>query len=365
MSTAFRPGPAPASRPRSWPGRKPRACADCAAPAPWCWARPSPPSSPTSHPAPPGIPRNPAHTPGGSSSGSAAAVAAGLAPLALGTQTIGSILRPGSFCGVVGVKPTYRRIPTQGVIPLAPSLDHVGYFTADVFGADLAAYVLCDRWNGPAQVRPATLGVPTGPYLDRAGEVALRHFEQALFVAGRGGLLDPPAARPSATSSRSPLDTRRSWQPRPPPSTAIGSRPTAIRYHERTAALIRQGREIDEAHLQESLDEQAATRRHLHTAMDDAGIDLWAAPSTVGPAPAGLESTGDPVMNLPWTQAGLPALTLPCGVEADGLPLGLQLVARWYDDERLLAWAMLAERALDLRLPEPAGSLSTPGAGSA
>ena len=91
---------------------------------------------------------------------------------------------------------------------------------------------------------------------------------------------------------------------------------------------------------------QAVLRRELQTAMDGAGIDLWAAPATVGPAPRGLESTGDPVMNLPWTQAGFPALSLPCAVDGDGLPLGLQLVARFYDDERLLAWSTAAERVL-------------------
>ncbi len=95
-----------------------------------------------------------------------------------------------------------------------------------------------------------------------------------------------------------------------------------------------------------ALDGQAILRRQLHTAMDDASIDLWIAPSTVGPAPRGLDSTGDPIMNLPWTQAGLPAISLPFGVDTEGLPLGVQLVSRWYEDERLLAWATMIESDL-------------------
>ena len=98
-------------------------------------------------PGPTRNPRNPAHTPGGSSSGSAAAVGAGLCPLALGTQTIGSILRPASFCGVVGFKPSFGRISSAGVIPFAVSLDHIGFFTQDVAGATLAAAVLCKNWG--------------------------------------------------------------------------------------------------------------------------------------------------------------------------------------------------------------------------
>jgi len=119
-------------------------------------------------PGPTRNPWNPEHTPGGSSSGSAAAVGAGLCSLALGTQTIGSILRPAAFCGVVGFKPSYERISRDGVIPLAPSLDHVGFFTPDVAGAERAAAVLCRDWRPAKPGRKPRLGVPEGPYLERA-----------------------------------------------------------------------------------------------------------------------------------------------------------------------------------------------------
>src|SRR6266545_6280981 len=116
-------------------------------------------------PGPTRNPHNPEHTPGGSSSGSAAAVAAGLCALALGTQTLGSIIRPAAFCGVVGFKPSYGRMPTEGVIPLAPSFDHVGYFTVDVESAAVAAMGLCKGWFPGVLSGWPVLGIPEGPYL--------------------------------------------------------------------------------------------------------------------------------------------------------------------------------------------------------
>jgi Asp-tRNA(Asn)/Glu-tRNA(Gln) amidotransferase A subunit family amidase len=300
-------------------------------------------------PGPTRNPRNPAHTPGGSSSGSAAAVAAGLCPLSLGTQTIGSIIRPASFCGIVGFKPTYRRIPVDGVIPLAPSLDHVGLFTLDVAGASLAAEALCDSWKGiPASSTPV-LGIPAGPYLDRAGDHALRAFHRTVERLAAAGLdirtvealadFDDVAARHQTILSAEAARVHAGWFDR-----------FADLYHERTAHLVLEGRKVTEDDLGRARDGQAVLRRELQAAMEASGIDLWLAPSTIGGAPPGLDSTGDPVMNLPWTQAGFPALTMPCGRDETGLPLGLQLVARFYDDERLLAWAEVIERSLDASL---------------
>src|SRR5215207_8917308 len=139
----------------------------------------------------PGPTRNPhhlEHTPGGSSSGSAAAVAAGFCHLALGTQTIGSIIRPAAFCGVVGVKPTYDRISRQGVIPLSPSLDHIGFFTPDIFTAKRVAFVLYQDWNDSVSLdgKP-TLGIPDGPYLSSASDYALTCFDKICQSLADGG----------------------------------------------------------------------------------------------------------------------------------------------------------------------------------
>lgn len=173
----------------------------------------------------PGPTRNPHdtdHTPGGSSSGSAAAVAAGMTPLALGSQTVGSIIRPASFCGIVGVKPTYGRIPIGGVLPLSPSADHVGYFTQDVSGARHAASVLYDEWaysNIAIDDRPI-LGVPNTAYLSQASastsrpgsgictKLATRSEKQTRSLISRPSTLvieiSSPARLPSPTLSGTP-----------------------------------------------------------------------------------------------------------------------------------------------------------------
>src|SRR5215211_3240549 len=130
----------------------------------------------------PGPTRNPhnlEHTPGGSSSGSAAAVAAGYCHIALGTQTIGSIIRPASFCGVVGLKPTYDRISREGIIPLSPSLDHIGFFVPDAESAINAARALYKDWDEPIEpIKKPRLGIPEGPYLKQVTPESLAHFDR-------------------------------------------------------------------------------------------------------------------------------------------------------------------------------------------
>jgi Asp-tRNA(Asn)/Glu-tRNA(Gln) amidotransferase A subunit family amidase len=300
-------------------------------------------------PGPTHNPRNLAHTPGGSSSGSAAGVAAGLCPLALGTQTIGSVIRPAAFCGVVGFKPSHNRISTAGVIPLSPSLDHIGLFAASVAGAALAASVLVDDWRAEHPAHAPILGVPEGPYLAQAGQDGLRAFRDALEgLRRRGYQVLPVPAMPDFDSVRERH------------LLIVAAEATAVHaewferyrdlYHARTVALIERGRAISAGQLAEALAGREKLRADLLGLMDEHGLDLWLAPSAPGPAPKGLESTGDPVMNLPWTYAGLPAISLPAGA-VDGLPLGLQVVGRWRADEQLLAWAA----ALDADLVSEAG----------
>jgi Asp-tRNA(Asn)/Glu-tRNA(Gln) amidotransferase A subunit family amidase len=291
-------------------------------------------------------PHNPNHTPGGSSSGSAAAVAAGLCPLTLGSQTIGSTIRPAAFCGVVGFKPSYDRIPRDGVIPLSPSVDHVGLFAQDVAGIRLAAAAEIGDWRVEIEGRDRPVfGVPEGPYLAQAGEEALDHFRS---VAGRltdaGFTIKPLAAMPEFEEIRErhnllvaaeAAEVHREWFAE-----------FAGLYHPRTAELIRTGQTVARADLELALEGQARLRAELARLMDVAGIDLWITPAAVGPAPHGLESTGDPVMNLPWTHCGLPAVNLPTGWASSGLPLGTQFIGRWRADEELLAWLEAIEAVL-------------------
>jgi len=296
-------------------------------------------------PGPTRNPWNPEHTPGGSSSGSAAAVGAGLCPLALGTQTIGSLLRPAAFCGAVGFKPSYERISREGVIPLAPSLDHMGFFTPDVASAARPAAVLCRDWHAAKPGKKPRLGVPEGPYLERASGEGLVHFRQVCHrLADAGFEVEHVAALPDfgeiaerhfRVTAAEAARVHRDWFAR------FGDL-----YAPKTADLIRRGQAVSDDELERDLDGREELRDVLTGLMNDHRLDLWLSPPALGAAPRGLDSAGDPVMNIPWSQAGMPAICLPAGRNAAGLPLGLQVAARWWSDEALLTWAVDLETAL-------------------
>jgi len=297
-------------------------------------------------PGPTRNPHNPEHTPGGSSSGSAAAVAAGFCNLALGTQTIGSIIRPAAFCGVVGFKPTYERISREGVIPLSPSLDHVGFFTPDVETAIHAARVLFKDWNAPtASDKKPTLGIPEGPYLACASDYALSCFNaicQSLSEAGyelrRVRIMDDFQEirnRHDVIMSAEAAHVHADW------FTQFENL-----YSTKFTELIKRGQSITDSQLQAAFTAVDVFRDLMTQTMSDNHIDLWICPPTIGPAPRGLDSTGDPVMCLPWTQIGSPAINIPTGKNEEGLPMGLQLVGKWNADESLLAWAKEIEKVV-------------------
>ncbi|WP_405365608.1 amidase [Kitasatospora sp. NBC_00039] len=299
----------------------------------------------------PGPTRNPhhsGHTPGGSSSGSAAAVAAGLVPLAIGTQTVGSVIRPAAYCAVVGFRPTYGRIPVDGVIPNAPSFDTLGLFTADLAGAALAAPLLCDDWRAeearPAG-RPTVLGVPAGPYLERALPEARKAFDEQLELLAEAGLtVRRIDLLPDFTDLVRQLQTiNRFEQAR---THADWFARFGGLYRPETVAGIRHGQAVQPEDYAAALHARAHLRGRLAEAWAASGADLVVAPAATGPAPSGLGSTGEAVMSLPWSYAGLPALSLPAGTTADGLPLGLQVVGPAGADERLLAQAAVLERVL-------------------
>jgi Asp-tRNA(Asn)/Glu-tRNA(Gln) amidotransferase A subunit family amidase len=297
----------------------------------------------------PGPTRNPhalQHTPGGSSSGSAAAVAAGYCPVALGTQTIGSVCRPAAYCGVVGFKPSFGRVSTRGVIPLAPSLDHVGIFTTNVADANLVSGTLVDRWNSQVSSQRPTLGIPRGPFLDRASAEGLLHFQRvcehlqsaewSLRSCNTFADFDQIEDRHHSIVAAEAARVHRSWFAE-----------FSELYDPRTRELIERGRAITDERLDESLSEIGRLRDRVEQQMTANGIEFWISPAATGPAPHGIGATGDPVMNLPWTQAGLPAISLPAGIDDAGLPLGLQVVGRFGADEDLLAVSRDLERTLE------------------
>jgi len=288
-------------------------------------------------------PHNPEHTPGGSSSGSAAAVAAGFCHLALGTQTIGSIIRPAAFCGVVGFKPTYDRISRTGVIPLSPSLDHIGFFTPDVEMAKHAASVLINDWKLETMDRKPTLGIPEGPYLASASDYALACFNaicdsltQAGYELRRVPVMDDFQEirnRQDVIMSAEVAEVHAEW-----------FKQYQDLYSPKFTELIKRGQAVTRPQLKDAFTARDAFRDQMTKTMDDNHIDLWICPPAVSPAPKGLNATGDPVMCLPWTQIGFPAMNLPAGKNEDGLPMGFQIVGKWNSDEEIFRWASDLER---------------------
>ena len=294
-------------------------------------------------PGPTTNPHHPGHTPGGSSSGSAAAVAAGYCPLALGSQTVGSVIRPAAFCGVVGFKPSYGRVDATGVIYYSPAVDTVGWFARDVEGVSRVAEVLCADWRGIGAGRRPVLGVPEGPYLEQASPAGLAAFREQVRKLEAAGYV---VQRVAALGEIDQINERhtRLIAGEVARQHAVWFAEYEARYRQRTAELIRWGQGIDEAEIAAGRAGRGALREQLQALMERDGIDLWICPSALGAAPEGLDSTGDPALNLPWTHAGLPVLGLPVGRAANGLPLGLQCAAGWHCDEVLLGWGrMLAE----------------------
>ncbi len=195
-----------------------------------------------------------------------------------------------------------------------------------------------------ARARPV-LAVPLGPYLERADDDGRAHLAQTRRRLERRGYtvhdvaafadFDEIEERHRLIVAAEAAEVHPGWYAR-----------HAELYDPRTRELIERGRKVAADALGAALIGRARLRRELTAAMEEHDIDLWISPSARGAAPAGLESTGDPVMNLPWTHAGLPTLTLPAGRGADGLPLGIQLAGRWDRDEALLAWGRGIEEAL-------------------
>ena len=304
-------------------------------------------------PAPTRNPHNVQHTPGGSSSGSAAAVAAGMVPFALGTQTQGSVIRPASFCGIAGFKPTYGTVAMDGVLPFAPSLDTLGFFTATA----VDMLVLWDAMGyGGSERTP-----PTSPPVGRV----LSDPANGLF-----GVTDPmPDADPAMAAALEhavnrlrnrgiqvqPIDTREMLQSLNDASRVVmgyeAARVHEQRYREHgdrmvdMAVLVRQGAETPAADYDEARRFIESCRARAAALFGRTPIILT--PAAVGPAPFSLASTGDPRMNAPWTALGVPAVTIPIG-EASGLPLGLQLVGNRGEDRRVLQAAVDVETILPL-----------------
>ena len=287
-------------------------------------------------PGPTRNPRNLEHTPGGSSSGSAAAVAAGMVPVALGTQTRGSVLRPASFCGVTGFKPTYGVLSMEGVLPLASGLDTLGFFThtpADMFAL----------WKslGHAEGSDESFAFAAPEPMPQCEPEMARAFEQTLSRLRKSGItiksVDISAMLDKLSETSITVmfyEAARFHQQR---FNEHGSR------LEHLADLVRDGLKITAKQYDEARQYVSDCRTRIAEIHKATPVIL--VPAATGPAPAGLSSTGDPRMNAPWTALGTPAISIPMPISG-GLPLGLQLTADRGQDARVLRAAVRLHRIL-------------------
>ena len=295
-------------------------------------------------------PHNPEHTPGGSSSGSAAAVADQMVPLAIGTQTVGSVIRPASYCGVTGYKPSFGAIPRTGVLMQSPTLDTIGVFAADVTGAALLAECLF----GHDRNDPATSPAPSPRLIETA--------RSQPPVTPTLAIVRPPGWEEADADLRDAFDEL---------ETALGEQVFSVTL---PTPFAEAGREQERIHFAEMARHfhrywrdgadrlGGATREAIETgngvmardylaALDwrpvlNAGLgeifsrcDAIVCPAATGPAPHGLDWTGSSIFNGLWTLCGTPAITVPLMTAASGLPMGVQLVGAQGNDARLLRTA--------------------------
>ncbi len=304
-------------------------------------------------------PWNPEHTPGGSSSGSAAAVAASMVPLALGSQTNGSVIRPAAFCGVYGFKPTHGLIPRTGVLKLSSALDHVGVFARSLDDLALATEQITGYDEGDPDTRPRAripfqdilaeeppippmLAFVKTPHWQRMSAEAREGFEELVGALGdRVEELDLVASAADAWDWHKLIMEadmaacfEREWQR------------GRDKLSPQLRGLIERGREVKAIDYQRALRGAAG----INESFEDLFMERYDAiltPAALGSAPKGLSSTGDPAFCSLWTLCGMPALSLPLLQDSSGLPIGVQLVGRRNFDARLLRTAQWLSRMLE------------------
>jgi Asp-tRNA(Asn)/Glu-tRNA(Gln) amidotransferase A subunit family amidase len=302
------------------------------------------------HPGKTRNPHNPEHTPGGSSSGSAAAVAAGMVPLALGSQTNGSVIRPAAFCGVYGFKPTHGLIPRAGILKLSRTLDHVGVFGRTLEDVALVAEQLIGHDDDDPDTRPRArmplqavaaqepplpplLAFVRGPAWDRAEPQTREAFAEL-----KDELADRVVEVELPESAQHALDWHRTiMEAEMAANFALEWEKGRDKLSEKLRGLLSRGRETSALAYQQALARIPGLYGGFAEIFER--FDAILTPSAPGTAPKGLEATGDPAFCTLWTLLGTPALSLPLMRGENGLPLGVQLVGPRHDDARLLRTA--------------------------
>jgi len=289
-------------------------------------------------------PHNLAHTPGGSSSGSCAAVAAAMVPIAFGTQTAGSVIRPAAFCGVAGFKPSYRLIPMPGVKDVAWHLDTAGVFGAGVADVAFVTAAILDRdlrvdRSAPAAPRIALTRTHLWPQASEAMQQALEQAARAAEKAGAkvADLTLPPILE-EAYAAQFVIQDYETFRSR------------AYEYdqhRDRLGKELRQSLDAAASITADAYDSARRTAKRARQVLADTmtAHDVILTPSALGAAPHGLSSTGNPMFNRLWTLMGPPCVNVP-GFSENGLPLGIQIVGRFGRDRLALEAALFVERAI-------------------
>jgi amidase len=285
-------------------------------------------------------PHDPTHTPGGSSSGSVAAVACGMVPIAFGSQTTGSVIRPAAYCGVVGFKPTYGQFNPSGMLANTPSFDTLGVMARAVEDIALVRRALLDGSLpafAPAPPAGVRVGVCRTPWWDQASADAHTLLEDGAAALARAGAVVSDFADNGAFDGLEQANLAVSGY-----EFARTLAHERLHAFDRLSAVLRDGRMADGlrgtyADYVAALQRLERARLQLDQAFD--AVDFVLTLPAPGAAPAGLAATGSAIFNMPWTSLHTPAITLPVARDRHGLPLGLQLVAKRYRDDPLLALA--------------------------
>ena len=290
-------------------------------------------------PAPTRNPHNLAHTPGGSSSGSAAAVADDMIPFALGSQTQGSVLRPASFCGITGFKPSHGHLPVEGIMPFAPTLDHPGVFTRTVedmvfLWAALGPY-LATKETFPQQSVAIQFAVPSWPIKGTLDFDMRSSFEAYVASLQKRGLHITPIDLPKSLM-RLPEITLTVMHYEAAKIHGNDFRRNGVKVGHKLALLIEDGLTIHRSDYQSARESLEQARIDFKNAV---GERIWVTPAAIGAAPNSIDPTGDPCCNSPFTALGVPSISIPFATTSDGLPLGLQLASARDGEMRLLTAA--------------------------
>lgn len=289
-----------------------------------------------SDPGPTRNPRNLRYSPGGSSSGSAAAVAAGFCDIALGTQTSGSVIRPAGYCGTYGYKPTFGRVALDGVLPYSKSMDHIGLFAKDMptLAASLPILVTDWQYTREDSAKPPMIGVPVGSYLDLAEPHIRAQFEACIHLLERAGCeLKPITLGEDIAIHNDTHDLIANAELYQVHEAWFDDYRDV--YKPKSLAMLEFGQNVSEKTLSDGLKQAKRAQLWMQRLMTEHAIDAWIAPVAPDLAPEGIATTGDFRMNAIWSYMGLPVITFPTGTNDQNLPYSVQIAGRFGQDEEL------------------------------